>query len=112
MDGDPWYWTAYVLSAYEGASNLDKDPDTEQALRLRMLAAKALFQFYRDRSGVPVLIDLLERGPDPKDDPGGGVVRSLKRITGRNFGCDVAAWRDWWRKQQIARSAVIRIEFH
>jgi hypothetical protein len=88
---------------------MEKRPEFQRRLQeqlahaepvVRMLSAEALFQYYRDRSGVPVLIEMLASGQDLKDDPGGGVVRSLRRITGENLGRDAPRWRAWWREHR------------
>jgi len=69
------------------ADNLSQD---------RWMAVRAL-GLIGDRSVVPALIDLLYHYDQ---NTRFWAQISLVRLSGQNFGRDVAAWKGWWRQQQ------------
>ena len=49
-----------------------------------------------DRNAVPLAISAMTQGPD-QDLQQVGLVKQLEKVTGRHFGSDRQAWREWWR---------------
>ncbi len=55
----------------------------------------------KNKDSIPYLIRALEEG-DAKRLRGMGrknIIEQLKSMTGRDYGDDVKAWKDWWNKQ-------------
>lgn len=53
-----------------------------------------------DRRAIPALIDLLSNGRGYRDYERNAVGEALYQLTGKMFGRDGEAWKNWWQEQE------------